>query len=292
MPDCYRKHFPVNMKSHRSHDIVLLCIDCHEKAHTSAEALKRQLATSNSVPLQPTSMPIRSDPFLPTPPPEECCSSRDGDAEQDADSLSDAAASAADCRSGAPVDATALPIATDVSADCEAGAPADATAADATADTVGDSVPVRTPNQNQHPLQSVESAAAAPRSGESSLDSAESSPPPPASGCNSRHTEDGARERSAANTSEVVEAAEVNKGLNPVSREGNNGSTGASSVLYSAGELPADVVSQRMPSPAHVRRVALTLERQPNLPEERRKDLEAVVARCCASYTTCNIHCS
>lgn len=32
VPSCYRRHFPVHMKSHRSHDVVLLCLDCHHEA--------------------------------------------------------------------------------------------------------------------------------------------------------------------------------------------------------------------------------------------------------------------
>ena len=43
------------MKSHRSHDIVLLCIDCHMLAHTAAEHLKRAFAIRYSVPLYPVS---------------------------------------------------------------------------------------------------------------------------------------------------------------------------------------------------------------------------------------------
>lgn len=58
VPDCYRKHFPETMKSHRSHDIVLLCIDCHCKAHTGAERIKRQLADAYSVPLYPSSRTV------------------------------------------------------------------------------------------------------------------------------------------------------------------------------------------------------------------------------------------
>jgi hypothetical protein len=30
VPACYRRCFPAHLKSHRSHDIVLLCIDCHQ----------------------------------------------------------------------------------------------------------------------------------------------------------------------------------------------------------------------------------------------------------------------
>lgn len=29
-PHCYRQHFPQAMKSHLSHDIVLLCVGCHQ----------------------------------------------------------------------------------------------------------------------------------------------------------------------------------------------------------------------------------------------------------------------
>ena len=32
VPTLYRTHFPDNLKSHRSHDVVLLCFECHDKA--------------------------------------------------------------------------------------------------------------------------------------------------------------------------------------------------------------------------------------------------------------------
>lgn len=32
IPTLYRQHFPDELKSHRSHDIVLLCFTCHEQA--------------------------------------------------------------------------------------------------------------------------------------------------------------------------------------------------------------------------------------------------------------------
>ncbi|KAK8961273.1 hypothetical protein KSP40_PGU014830 [Platanthera guangdongensis] len=51
IPSCYRMHFPEHLKSHRSHDIVLLCVDCHERAHTAAEKYKRQIAKDFEVPL-------------------------------------------------------------------------------------------------------------------------------------------------------------------------------------------------------------------------------------------------
>jgi len=34
VPACYRRALPVELKSHRSHDVVLLCISCHELAQT------------------------------------------------------------------------------------------------------------------------------------------------------------------------------------------------------------------------------------------------------------------
>lgn len=51
IPSCYRIHFPEHLKSHRSHDIVLLCVDCHETAHTAAEKYKKQVAAEFGIPL-------------------------------------------------------------------------------------------------------------------------------------------------------------------------------------------------------------------------------------------------
>ena len=53
VPACYRRNFPVQWKSHRSHDIVLLCVDCHHVAHRAAEAVKKQLSQQYGVPLFP-----------------------------------------------------------------------------------------------------------------------------------------------------------------------------------------------------------------------------------------------
>ncbi|KAA3463468.1 protein RRP6-like 3 isoform X2 [Gossypium australe] len=51
IPSCYRIHFPEHLKSHRSHDIVLLCVDCHEVAHAAAEKYKKQIAGEFGIPL-------------------------------------------------------------------------------------------------------------------------------------------------------------------------------------------------------------------------------------------------
>lgn len=51
IPSCYRVHFPEHLKSHRSHDIVLLCVDCHEVAHAAAERYKKEVAKEFGIPL-------------------------------------------------------------------------------------------------------------------------------------------------------------------------------------------------------------------------------------------------
>ncbi|KAL2634415.1 hypothetical protein R1flu_005894 [Riccia fluitans] len=51
IPSCYRQQFPEYLKSHRSHDIVLLCVDCHEAAHKAAEKHKIKIAKEFGVPL-------------------------------------------------------------------------------------------------------------------------------------------------------------------------------------------------------------------------------------------------
>lgn len=51
IPACYRMHFPEHLKSHRSHDIVLLCVNCHEIAHSAAEKHKKRVAAEFGIPL-------------------------------------------------------------------------------------------------------------------------------------------------------------------------------------------------------------------------------------------------
>eukprot|EP00873_Tetraselmis_striata_P010402 jgi/Tetstr1/430666/TSEL_020459.t1 len=53
VPSCYRRHFPLHLKSHRSHDIVLVCISCHEAAQVVADEVKRELAAEHGIPLNP-----------------------------------------------------------------------------------------------------------------------------------------------------------------------------------------------------------------------------------------------
>jgi len=50
VPHEYRKHFPLDFKSSSSHDIVLLCSNCHESYETLAMQFKKQLAIQHRVP--------------------------------------------------------------------------------------------------------------------------------------------------------------------------------------------------------------------------------------------------
>jgi len=51
VPSLYRVHFPDVLKSHRSHDIVLLCFKCHERASQFQDHGKRQIAEEYGIPL-------------------------------------------------------------------------------------------------------------------------------------------------------------------------------------------------------------------------------------------------
>ncbi|BDA45050.1 probable exosome component 10 at N-terminal half [Coccomyxa sp. Obi] len=53
VPACYRRYFPVHLKSHRSHDVVLLCFDCHQTAHQAAERMKQTISREYGIPLMP-----------------------------------------------------------------------------------------------------------------------------------------------------------------------------------------------------------------------------------------------
>ena len=51
IPILYRSCFPENLKSHKSHDVVLLCIECHEKARKVYEKKKEEISIKYGVPL-------------------------------------------------------------------------------------------------------------------------------------------------------------------------------------------------------------------------------------------------
>ena len=51
IPILYRSCFPENLKSHKSHDVVLLCLECHERARKVYEQKKEEISKRYNVPL-------------------------------------------------------------------------------------------------------------------------------------------------------------------------------------------------------------------------------------------------
>lgn len=51
VPHEYRKHFPVQMKDHNSHDVLLLCTACHAASNCYDNILKQQLAQDFNAPI-------------------------------------------------------------------------------------------------------------------------------------------------------------------------------------------------------------------------------------------------
>ena len=51
IPILYRSCFPENLKSHKSHDVVLLCLDCHEMARKVYEQKKEEISKRYGVPI-------------------------------------------------------------------------------------------------------------------------------------------------------------------------------------------------------------------------------------------------
>jgi hypothetical protein len=51
VPSVYRRHLPRAVKEHSHHDVVLLCVGCHEKYEREADQLKAELGRECGVPL-------------------------------------------------------------------------------------------------------------------------------------------------------------------------------------------------------------------------------------------------
>lgn len=51
VPYCYRKFFPLSLKSHNFHDVLALCVSCHEKYERNADKLKEQLSVEYNAPI-------------------------------------------------------------------------------------------------------------------------------------------------------------------------------------------------------------------------------------------------
>lgn len=51
VPYCYRRFFPLELKSHNFHDVLSLCATCHEKYERSADKLKEALSIEYEAPI-------------------------------------------------------------------------------------------------------------------------------------------------------------------------------------------------------------------------------------------------
>lgn len=51
VPHCYRKYFPVDLKSHNFHDVLSLCVNCHDRYERKADDLKKNLSTIHNAPI-------------------------------------------------------------------------------------------------------------------------------------------------------------------------------------------------------------------------------------------------
>ena len=51
VPHEYRKHFPKFYKDHKSHDVLLLCLDCHTTYNMHENSLKNELAVQCDAPI-------------------------------------------------------------------------------------------------------------------------------------------------------------------------------------------------------------------------------------------------
>ena len=58
VPQMYRRHLPEQLKSRSSHDIVLLCIKCHQLASVRANELRDALSRECNAPLHPAPQPL------------------------------------------------------------------------------------------------------------------------------------------------------------------------------------------------------------------------------------------
>lgn len=51
VPYCYRRYLPENIKSHNFHDVLPMCIECHNKYERKADQLKSDLSMSYNAPI-------------------------------------------------------------------------------------------------------------------------------------------------------------------------------------------------------------------------------------------------
>jgi hypothetical protein len=51
VPICYRRFFPMDLKSHNFHDVLAMCVDCHEKYERKADIVKVSLSKQYDAPV-------------------------------------------------------------------------------------------------------------------------------------------------------------------------------------------------------------------------------------------------
>lgn len=51
IPYCYRKFFPLKLKSHNFHDVLSMCVTCHETYERKADLLKQSISDEYSAPI-------------------------------------------------------------------------------------------------------------------------------------------------------------------------------------------------------------------------------------------------
>ena len=51
VPRCFRKHFPIERKEHAIHDVLILCIKCHNEYEDHAFKLKQRISDETGIPI-------------------------------------------------------------------------------------------------------------------------------------------------------------------------------------------------------------------------------------------------
>jgi hypothetical protein len=51
VPFCYRRYFPLELKSHNFHDVLLMCVSCHDSYERRADELKRKVSEKYEAPI-------------------------------------------------------------------------------------------------------------------------------------------------------------------------------------------------------------------------------------------------
>lgn len=64
VPICYRKYFPIEIKSHNFHDVLPMCVNCHELYERKADDLKKNLDKDYNAPINGKSTIIKISKFI------------------------------------------------------------------------------------------------------------------------------------------------------------------------------------------------------------------------------------